>query len=36
MVCILYVIAIGTLLGMAGLLVESILPATTTSRRWIW
>ena len=36
MVCILYVIAIGALLGMAGLLVERILPATTTSRRWIW
>jgi bla regulator protein blaR1 len=36
MVCILYVIAIGTLLGMAGLLVERLLPATTTSRRWIW
>jgi bla regulator protein BlaR1 len=36
MVCILYVIAIGTLLGMAGLLVERALPPTTTSRRWIW
>ena len=28
MVCILYVIAIGTLLGMAGLLVERALPPT--------
>ena len=36
MVCILYVIAIGTLLGMVGLLVERVLPPTTTSRRWIW
>lgn len=36
MVCILYVIAVGTLLGMAGLLVERALPPTTTSRRWIW
>ena len=36
MVCILYVIAIGTLLGMVGVLVERVLPPTTTSRRWIW
>jgi beta-lactamase regulating signal transducer with metallopeptidase domain len=36
LVCILYVIAVGTLLGMAGLLVERVLPPTTTSRRWIW
>src|SRR5215208_1272026 len=36
MVCILYVIAIGTLLGMIGVLVERVLPPTTTSRRWIW
>ena len=36
MICILYVIAIGTLLGMVGVLVERILPPTTTSRRWIW
>lgn len=36
MLCILYVIAIGTLLGIAGLLVERALPATTTARRWVW
>jgi beta-lactamase regulating signal transducer with metallopeptidase domain len=36
MVCILYVIAVGTLLGIVGLLVERVLPPTTTSRRWIW
>jgi bla regulator protein BlaR1 len=36
MVCILYVIAVGTLLGMVGLLVERVLPPSTTSRRWIW
>jgi beta-lactamase regulating signal transducer with metallopeptidase domain len=36
MLCILYVIAIGTLLGVAGLLVERSLPATTTGRRWVW
>ena len=36
MVCILYVIAIGTLLGMVGLLIERVLPPNTTSRRWIW
>ena len=36
MVCILYVIAVGTLLGVAGLLIERVLPATTTSRRWLW
>ena len=36
MVYILYVITIGTLLGIAGLLVERTLPTTTTSRRWLW
>ena len=36
MLCILYVIAVGTLLGVAGLLVERALPATTTARRWVW
>ena len=36
MVCILYVIAISTLLGVAGLLVERTLPPNTTSRRWLW
>jgi beta-lactamase regulating signal transducer with metallopeptidase domain len=36
MVCILYVIAVGTLLGLAGMVVERMLPPTTTSRRWIW
>lgn len=36
MLCILYVIAVGTLLGMAGLLVERALPSTTTARRWVW
>lgn len=36
MLCILYVIAIGTLLGVAGLLVERSLPPTTTARRWVW
>jgi hypothetical protein len=36
MLCILYVITIGTLLGVAGLLVERALPATTTARRWVW
>jgi beta-lactamase regulating signal transducer with metallopeptidase domain len=35
MLCILYVIAIGTLLGLAGHLVEQSLPAGTP-RRWIW
>jgi len=36
MVCILYTIAVGTLLGVVGLLLERVLPATTTSRRWLW
>lgn len=36
MLCILYVITVGTLLGVAGLLVERALPATTTARRWVW
>jgi hypothetical protein len=36
MVCILYVMAVGTLLGMVGVLVERVLPPTTTSRRWVW
>ncbi|MEP6621567.1 MAG: M56 family metallopeptidase [bacterium] len=35
MLCILYVIGVGTLLGIAGLLVERALPAHTP-RRWIW
>ena len=35
MLCILYVIAVGTLLGVAGLLVERVLPATFP-RRWVW
>jgi beta-lactamase regulating signal transducer with metallopeptidase domain len=35
MLCILYVIAIGTLLGYAGLLVERVLSATA-QRRWVW
>ncbi len=35
MLCILYVIAVGTLLGMTGLLVERVLPATWP-RRWLW
>jgi len=33
--CILYVIAVGTLLGVAGLLVERVLPPTW-ARRWVW
>ena len=36
MLCILYVNAVGTLLGVTGLLVERLLPAATTSRRWMW
>ncbi len=36
MACILYVIAVGTLLGIAALLIERTLPSTTTSRRWLW
>ena len=35
MLCILYVIAIGTGLGAVGLLIERALPATW-SRRWVW
>jgi bla regulator protein blaR1 len=35
MLCILYVIAVGTLLGMVGLLIERALPATV-ARRWLW
>jgi hypothetical protein len=35
MLCILYVIAVGTLLGLTGLLVERMLPATSP-RRWLW
>ncbi len=35
MLCILYVIGVGTLLGVAGLLVERALP-TGAPRRWIW
>ncbi|MEJ7759514.1 MAG: M56 family metallopeptidase [Gemmatimonadaceae bacterium] len=35
MLCILYVTAIGTLLGVAGRLVERVLPATAP-RRWVW
>jgi hypothetical protein len=35
MLCILYVIAIATLLGVAGLLLEHARPARAT-RRWIW
>lgn len=35
MLCVLYVIAIGTLLGIAGIFAERALPATFP-RRWIW
>lgn len=35
MLCILYVIAVGTLLGSAGMLVERVLSATG-QRRWVW
>ena len=35
MVCILYVITVGALLGIAGLMLERTLPPTA-SRRWIW
>ena len=35
MLCILYVTAVGTLLGVVGLLAERVLPATFP-RRWIW
>lgn len=36
MLCILYVNAVAALAGIAGLLVERLLPASTTARRWIW
>jgi beta-lactamase regulating signal transducer with metallopeptidase domain len=35
MICILYVIAVGALLGYGGLLLERALPATA-HRRWLW
>ncbi|MEO7823387.1 MAG: M56 family metallopeptidase [Gemmatimonadaceae bacterium] len=35
MLCILYVIAVGTVLGIVGLLVERALPPTA-ARRWVW
>ena len=35
MLCILYVMVVGTLLGVVGLLVERTLPATFP-RRWLW
>ena len=35
MLCILYVIAVGTLLGYAGLLVERV-AAARAQRRWVW
>jgi bla regulator protein BlaR1 len=35
MLCILYVIAVGTLLGVAGVLIERALPARFP-RRWVW
>lgn len=35
MLCILYVIAVGTFLGFAGILVERVLPPTFP-RRWVW
>ena len=35
MLCILYVNAVGALLGMVGLSIERLLP-TTAPRRWIW
>jgi hypothetical protein len=35
MLCILYVTLVGACLGAAGLLIESLLPATA-ARRWIW
>jgi bla regulator protein BlaR1 len=35
MLCILYVTAVGTLLGVVGLLAERVLPATFP-RRWVW
>ena len=36
MLCILYVNAIATMLGVAGLLVERALPIATAARRWVW
>jgi hypothetical protein len=35
MLCLLYVSAVGMLLGVVGLLVERMLP-TTSARRWLW
>ena len=35
MLCIAYVTAVGTLLGVVGLLIERVLPATA-ARRWLW
>ena len=35
MLCILYVTAVGTLLGVVGLLAERLLPPTFP-RRWVW
>ena len=35
MLCVLYVITVGTLLSIAGLLVERVLPVTFP-RRWVW
>ena len=35
MLCILYVNAVGALLGIAGRLVERVLPASF-ARRWVW
>ena len=35
MLCVIYVTAVGTLLGIVGLLVERMLP-TTSARRWVW
>lgn len=36
MLCILYVITVGICLGVVGLLVERLLPATSSARRWVW
>jgi beta-lactamase regulating signal transducer with metallopeptidase domain len=35
MLCILYITAVGTLLGVAGVLIERLLPVAS-SRRWVW
>jgi hypothetical protein len=35
MLCLVYVSTVGLLLGLVGLMIERMLP-TTTSRRWIW